>query len=239
MSRLPRWLPSIISRIGWGCSTSGWLSDLSFDERALPTGKEICRDLWPFIAALPGNVAAVRDSLPAESGAARDLLSELADERRHYQNLFLAQCRLAGLSAGDLDARLANPTEATAALTAALSRHAQSEVYTDGIHAIVVAELAATAFCRAALPHYERYFTVHAAEHDAETIESGMAWLRYHAEQQTGHALLIKRMYADIEPPAGKSAPLPAEEILHCVFRLWRCPAEPGCADRVQVAQVR
>jgi len=224
MARLPGWLPSLLKRIDWGCANSPLLTSLDDDSQALETGRAICLDLWPFINNLPANISLVRDSLPEDMHAARNLLGQLADDERYYQQLFLSQCRLAGLSDDDLANHI--PSPATRELCSTLERYTRSGSYERGIYAILAAELAATAFARAAFPKYVDYFDRFADSYEAQTVKEGLNWLRLHAEPHTRHALWLKRMLADIPNAGRKEMPEPVEAFLNAVFRLWRCPQE-------------
>jgi hypothetical protein len=224
MSKLPPWLPILIERISWGCSTSPLLLDLVDDERVLEVGRETCADLWPFIRDLATNIGTVRDMLPDNATGASKLLSQLADDERHYQRLFVDQCVLAGIPEGDLASLKA--TSANGKLCEVMSTYCR-KTYVDGIYAIVAAELAATAFARNALPHYERHFEKNAEKFDDGVIERGLQWLRLHAQQQTRHALWMRRMFGEIEAGSSTTIPKPVEHVLQAVFKLWRCPPEP------------
>src|SRR5690606_19398917 len=112
MAQLPGWMPILLDRIQWGCSTSPWFVNLADDNKISETGKAICLELWPFIRELPTNIAFVRDAVPEEMLAARNLLGQLSDDERHYQQLFVKQCYFAGCTEQELG--MAEPTTAGA-----------------------------------------------------------------------------------------------------------------------------
>lgn len=224
MAQLPSWLPILLDRISWGCSTSPWFADLADDSKLTATGRQNLLDLWPFIKDLPTNIGAVRQKAPPQLEAAQNLLQQLADDERHYQQLFIRQCYLASLDERDLVKIV--PGEATVVLSQRMKQFCQDSSYVDGVHAIVAAEMAATLYSRAALPHYESYFERHAAKYSKDLVEEGLEWLRLHAKPHTRHALWMKRMLGDIENNTGNEIPQAAEEILDALLRLWECPTE-------------
>lgn len=227
MSQLPEWLPGLIARINWGCSQSPLLARLAQNELAMETGKLICQELWPFIESLPVNISAVRDTLPDNAQAARSLLGQLADDERIYQQLFLKQCAFAGLSREDIVTY--TPSQQTQRLCLELQRLTRDASYVNGIYAIVTAELAATAFCRAALPHYEEYFSKNSDMYPKEDVDEGLAWLRLHAKPQTRHALWLKRMLGDIANPSGAQSPEAVDIILQAVLSFLGCEDTTAC----------
>lgn len=225
------WISDLLKELNERCEHSRLLARLSHDHLALESGRWICQELWPFIKELPGNISAVRERLPAESSAARSLLGQLADDERHYQRLFVKQCELAGLTESELAEHSTSETMKT--LCAALRRWSDSGNYVDGIYAIVTAELAATAFSRYALPHYERYFSAHAEDYPPGTIEEGLSWLRLHAKPHTRHALWLKRMIEDVRPADQSDVPEPVETVLKAVSAFWEGPGAGSspCGD--------
>jgi pyrroloquinoline quinone (PQQ) biosynthesis protein C len=218
-------MPILLDRIQWGCSTSPWFVNLADENKIFETGKSICLELWPFIRELPINIAFVRDAAPESENmqAARNLLSQLSDDERHYQQLFLKQCYFAGLTEADLCT--IDPTPEAAELCENMRKMCRESDYVDGVHAIVAAEFAATLYSRAALPIYERYFEKH-TEKTREELDEGLEWLRLHAKPHTRHALWMKRMLGDIEDSSGNEIPPAAELLLNSVLRLWHCPPE-------------
>jgi hypothetical protein len=223
MTKLPVWLPSLLERISWGCSTSPLLLQLSDDDRVLEVGRQTCADLWPFIRELAINIGTVRDMLPANMTAASRLLGQLADDERHYQRLFVDQCKLAGLTDEELAAIKSAP--ASAELCEVMHYYCRKS-YTEGIYAIVAAELAAAAFARNCLPNYERYFGKDEDKHHPALVETGLSWVRLHAKQHTRHALWLRRMFAEIKADPAGEMPEPVERVLQAVFKLWDCPKE-------------
>jgi len=223
------WISQLLKELNECCEGSPLLARLSQDHLALETGRWICQELWPFIQELPGNISAVRERLPIASSAARSLLGQLADDERHYQRLFVKQCQLAGVSEADMASHTASPTMKT--LCVALKHWADSGDYIDGIYAIVTAELAATAFSRYALPHYERYFSAHADNYPPGLIDEGLEWLRLHARPQTRHALWLKRMIEDVRPADETGVPEPVATVLNAIAAFWQGP-EPGRSTR-------
>lgn len=223
MAQLPGWMPILLDRIQWGCSTSPWFVNLADEEKIQETGKSICLDLWPFIRDLPTNIAFVRDAVPDTHAAAKNLLSQLSDDERHYQKLFVQQCFMAGLSEQELGTVV--PVGDAGDLCDTMRELCRESMYEDGVYAIVAAEFAATLYSRAALPSYEKYFSKHAGK-TKEEIEQGMEWLRLHAKTHTRHAIWMKRMLGDIENSSGDEIPAAAERLLNCILKLWKCPTE-------------
>jgi hypothetical protein len=224
MAQLPSWLPILLDRISWGCSTSPWFADLADDSKLVETGRQNLIDLWPFIKDLPTNISAVREKAPQHMEAAQNLLQQLADDERHYQQLFIRQCYLANLDERDLVKIV--PGETTVVLQQLMKKFCQDSTYVDGVHAIVAAEMAATLYSRAALPHYEAYFERHTDRYTKDQVEDGLEWLRLHAKPHTRHALWMKRMLGDIENRTGNEIPEGADEILEALLKLWQCPTE-------------
>jgi pyrroloquinoline quinone (PQQ) biosynthesis protein C len=224
MAQLPGWMPILLDRISWGCSTSPLFVNLADENKLLETGKTSCSELWPFIKELPNNIAYVRDKAPESNVAAKNLLGQLADDERHYQQLFIKQCHLAGLT--DEELATLNPNQATQDFCNAMNSMCQKSDFVNGVHAIVAAEFAATLFSRSALPSYETYFLKRASEYPPGRIEEGLAWLRLHAKTHTRHAIWMIRMLEDIEDSSGNEIPDAAELMLNCVFKLWQCPPE-------------
>ncbi len=226
MRRSWDWLSVLLERIQTGCRTSPVIIGLADDQSTLANGRFLCTELWPFIEELPENIGVVREALPPNSmTAARKLLSQLADDERYYQSLFLKQAKLGGLSLHDL----AGMQESTSArkLKTTMRDHCQSDSQTPhirGIYAIVTAELIATVFARHALPHFERYFATYDTEFSKEEINEGLSWLRIHSATQTRHALWMRRMLNEIEPIPPKAMPLTVEEMLDAFLACWCCP---------------
>jgi hypothetical protein len=226
MAQLPGWMPILLDRIQWGCSTSPWFVNLADESKIDEMGKEICLDLWPFVRELPTNIAFVRDAIPdgAESlQAARNLLGQLSDDERHYQQLFINQCYFAGLTEQELGTVVPGP--ASEELCQAMRTLCRESGYVAGVHAIVAAEFAATLYSRSALPIYESHFAK-SPNHSKEQIDSGLEWLRLHAKPHTRHAIWMKRMLGDIEDSSGNEIPPAAELLLNCLLKVWQCPAD-------------
>jgi hypothetical protein len=223
MAQLPGWMPILLDRIQWGCSTSPWFVNLADENKIHETGKAICLELWPFIRELPTNIAFVRDAVPDAMTAAKNLLGQLSDDERHYQQLFIQQCYFAGLTEQDLG--VVEPcTERAAEMVLAMRDMCRESDYRNGIYAIVAAEFAATLYSRAALPSYEKYFQ--RSEKTKEQIDEGLQWLRLHAKPHTRHALWMKRMLGDIEDSSGNDVPYAAELLLNALLKLWQCPSD-------------
>ncbi len=226
MRRSWDWLSALLERIQTGCRTSPVIAGLADDRLTLSNGRFLCTELWPFIKELPENIAVVREALPTQSmTAARKLLTQLADDERYYQSLFLKQAKLGGLSLEELDAMTASATAHN--LKATMHKHCQTQSldpHVNGIYAIVTAELIATVFARQALPHFERHFLNYETGFSAEEINEGLNWLRLHSATQTRHALWMRRMLNEIEPIPPKEIPLTVEEILDATLACWRCP---------------
>lgn len=222
MRRMPGWMPSLLRQINWGCTNSSIFTSQDDTIEHFQCGRVCCRQLWHFIQELPANIAAVRDSLPQEMEAARLLLTELADEERVYQNLFIKQCQLARLNPEEL--ALETPSASTQRLCEVMRNYCQSQNYRDGILVIVTAELAATAFCRSALPLFEKYFAECQASYTDEEIEEGLKWLHLHTEPHTKHALWLKRMLEDFGQDSSDQLPDPVQDMLIAVFDFLQCP---------------
>jgi hypothetical protein len=229
MPRLPGWMPSLLRQICRGCATSAVMSAENDTKEAFESGRLICRELWPFIQELPQNVALVRDSLPEHMDAASRLLTELADEERVYQQLFVKQCQLGRLNTEVL--ALETPSPTARRLCDVMRTYCTSNDYRDGILAIVTAELAATAFARTALPLFESYLSLHADDYSPVEIEEGLEWLKLHTKPHTKHALWLKRMLADLEQGSSQKLPEPVEAVLKAVFAFWRCPEDDETKD--------
>lgn len=217
------WMPTLIERINNGCKTSPFSAGIQ-DENAIVLGREICLSLWPFIRELPRNIALVRDSLPENMEAGKKLLGQLADDELTYQTMYAKQCVLAGITQDQLKFDVLS--EPTQMLCQAMRRWCESPNYRDGVLAVVTAELAATAYARNTLEIFEKYFSDHASEYSKEEIEDGLEWLRLHSRPHTRHAIWMRRMLDDIEVAPGDSLPVPAEQVLNALYRLWKCPME-------------
>ena len=211
-----------------GLETSLWVRNIAQSE--IQTGRLICRELWPFIRTLPDNIAAVRGKLPDQPGnkdldAARKLLSQLADDERHYQKLFLYQCRLAGLSEEEVQASElpANFSTGVANLIGSMNRYCKHGTAEQGAWAIATAELGATQFARIVLVAFENYFADKSSVYGEPNIEEGLSWLRLHAKTNMRHALWMKRMLEALELPDNPNfLPVPVEEILANLFQVWK-----------------
>jgi pyrroloquinoline quinone (PQQ) biosynthesis protein C len=234
MAQLPGWMPILLDRISWGCSTSPLFAQLAEEEKVMVVGKEICAELLPFIKELPSRIGAVRDKVPASMEAARNLLGQLADDERHYQGLFLKQCELAGLSQDEIES--APIVKATVELCQTMEDMCCRRDYVDGIHAVVAAELAATMFARSVAPSYETHFQKKKDQYDKAYVDEGLAWLRLHAKPHTRHAIWMMRMLGDIEDASGNDIPEAADRVIGCILRLWRCPNEESRIPPVAAA---
>jgi hypothetical protein len=224
MAQLPGWMPILLDRIQWGCSTSPWFVNLADENKIQVTGKAICLELWPFIRELPTNIAFVRDAVPEQMVAAKNLLGQLSDDERHYQQLFIQQCYFAGLTEQDLGV-VEPSTERAAEICKAMREMCRESDYRNGIYAIVAAEFAATLYSRTALPSYEKYFLTR-SEKTKEQVDEGLQWLRLHAKPHTRHAIWMKRMLGDIEDSSGNDIPYAAEILLIALLNLWQCPSD-------------
>ncbi|MBX9686438.1 MAG: hypothetical protein K2X27_07020 [Candidatus Obscuribacterales bacterium] len=222
MGSIPGWLPILLERLNWGCTSSPWFGDLADEQKALARGRQIVIDMWPFIRELPLNIRAVREKIPSSMTAATQLLNRLADDESHYQKLFKQQFDLPRLTVEEIEAVETDPR--TLRLCQQMSRCCREGSYVQGIHAIVVAELAATMYCRAALPLWEAYFERHSDEYEPGLINDGLEWVRLHAKTHTRHAIWMKRMLNDIEESNSTEIPPAAMEILDCMLSLWDCP---------------
>ncbi len=224
MSRKSGWMPTLIERITIGCKTSPFSGGIQ-DATVIPLGSEICLSLWPFIRELPRNIALVRDSLPENMDAGKKLFSQLADEELTYQQMYVKQCHLAGITDEQLKTDILN--EASLHLCQVIRRWCESPNYKDGVLAVVTAELAATAYARQTLEIFEKYFLQdHADRYSKEEVEDGLEWLRHHSRPHTRHALWMRRMLDDIEVAPGDKLPPPAQTVLDALYRLWKCPTE-------------
>ncbi len=223
MRRLPGWMPSLLRQINWGCENSSIFESQEDSIETFQSGRACCRQLWHFIQELPANIAAVRDALPPKMDAARLLLSELADDERIYQKLFIKQCQLARLNPEELALEIPSPS--TQNLCEIMRDYCQNGNYQDGILAIVTAELAATAFCRSALPLFEKYFAACGNLYSEKEIEEGLEWLHLHTKPHTKHALWLKRMLEDLDEQKSDQLPAQVEAVLHAVFKFLGCPS--------------
>lgn len=224
MARKSGWMPTLIERITHGCKTSPFSGGIQ-DATVIPLGSEICLSLWPFIRELPRNIALVRDSLPENMDAGKKLFSQLADDELTYQQMYVKQCHLGGITDEQLKTDIL--CEASLHLCQVMRRWCESPNYKDGVLAVVTAELAATAYARQTLEIFEKYFLEdHADEYTKEEVEDGLEWLRHHSRPHTRHALWMRRMLDDIEVAPGDSLPPPAETVLTALYRLWKCPLE-------------
>ena len=215
MSQLPGWLPPLLSLLNRGCAESPMFT-ASDDEQVFQTGKEVCLTLWPFIRELPEYVAAVRKKTPEHMDAAAKLLSQLADEERVYQQLYLKQCELAGIT----DEQLKNVVSSSGAgmLTTAMRRHCFADSYVDGVLAIITAELGATAWARSAQPVFEAYFSKRAQDFTPEAVDQGLSWLRLHAKPNMKHAIWLRKMLGDLAKFDDNEMPAPVLEVLQAVY---------------------
>ncbi|MBY0546508.1 MAG: hypothetical protein K2W95_04410 [Candidatus Obscuribacterales bacterium] len=222
MGSLPGWMPILLDRINWGCTTSPWFVDLADEKKVYERGQRILIDLWPYIRELPRNISAVKQHLPERMEAARNLLTQLSDDERKYQQLFRNQFTMVDLVVEEVEALPVQ--ESTQILCNAMAEMCQRRTCVEGIHAIVAAEFVATMYCRASLPSYEKYFSP--PRFDARIVEEGLAWVRLHAKTHTRHAIWMKRMLCDVEDSCGNEIPEAAEEILTAFMRVWQCPSE-------------
>jgi pyrroloquinoline quinone (PQQ) biosynthesis protein C len=215
MSQLPGWLPPLLSLLNRGCAESPMFTATD-DEKVFQTGKDVCLTLWPFIRELPEYVAAVRKKTPAHMDAAAKLLSQLADEERVYQQLYLKQCNLAGIT----NEQLENVASSNGAdmLTTAMRRHCFADSYVDGVLAIITAELGATAWARSAQPVFETYFAKRTDDFSAEAVEQGLTWLRLHAKPNLKHAIWLRKMLGDLAQFENNEMPAPVLEVLQAVY---------------------
>ena len=219
-----RWVNELNQALGEGLANSQWMAALEDD--LMGSGKHICLDIWPFIRELPDNIRSVQVKLPPSLEPARLFLSNLADEERHYQGLYLKQCELAGLSSGALLTIDQVASEATLALVEAMSLSCVEGDVVEGVQAIVAAQLAAAHYTRAAKGPFERYFVQNADQYAPGRIDEGLAWLRLHAKTNTRHALWMNRMLVGLDQE-GESPELPptVKQILYRIFALWQVDA--------------
>jgi pyrroloquinoline quinone (PQQ) biosynthesis protein C len=216
MSQLPGWMPELLSLLNEACAKSPMFT-VTDDEKVFQTGKDVCLSLWPFIRELPENVSAIRQKTPSHKEAAVKLFSQLADEERVYQQLYLKQCQLAGITEEELENVV--PSVGATILSAVIKKHCMADSYDDGVLAIITAELAATAFARSAQPVFDTYFTNHAGAFDAVAIEEGLSWLRLHAEPNLKHAKWLRKLLGDLnEVNSGKSLPPVVVEVLRALY---------------------
>lgn len=225
------WMPILVEKVNWGCKTSRLLEGI-YAEDAVAGGRNVCLTLWPLIKDLPVNIQSVRDSLPESMDSAYKLLSQLSDDERFYQRLYIKQCNLSGLTDLELDNHQAiGPMKA---LCEAMRYYCRELTYKEGILAVVTAELAATAISRIALPVFERHFEGKGLSLDSDDVREGLEWLRLHARPQTRHALWLTRMLSDIDCEEGQLLPEPAHVILSAFYRVWECPnQEISNSDRI------
>jgi pyrroloquinoline quinone (PQQ) biosynthesis protein C len=216
-----RWVGELNQALGEGLGNSQWLAEVKADQ--IGAGKQISLDLWPFIFGLPDNIRSVRDKLPQSLEPAKLFLSNLADEERHFQELYLKQCELAGLCRRILLTSDSELTPATAALLEAMKRACVDGDVVSGVQAVVTAELAATQFARQTQGDFELYFAQHAGQYSPGRIDEGLAWLRLHAKSNTRHALWMNRMLVGLsQEDESLALPPTVQHILQAIFKLWR-----------------
>ena len=239
------WILTMSSIMTDGLSRSAWLAGVNTDEMA--QGQEICRVLWPFIQQLPANIQAVRDKFAKEHVSSISFLDRLSDEELHYQNLYIDQCRLAGLDEADLQSALQTVPSPIVPLIKTTNHYCQQGSLLEGVQAIIAAEIAATQFSRNVLDIFEKYFSQHTQQYGTNAIENGLKWLRLHASPNTRQALSMKRMLniAEAESKALNDAqtntlpnnlPVPVDAITQAVFTLWQVPGAnlPAIAQRAK-----
>jgi pyrroloquinoline quinone (PQQ) biosynthesis protein C len=180
--------------------------------------------LWPFIEGLPLNIAGVLERVPDGADAAARLLRQLADEERHYQQLYLKQCELGAISAHEL--QTTEPSIGAAKLSRAMRRYCQDGSYTEGVYAIVTAELSATAYARCALPWFEEYFAGNLDKYDPSLVNDGLTWLRLHAQPNLRHAIWMRKMLADLAEGEDKNSSKPIEVVLSAILEVLQVPPE-------------
>jgi len=222
MVKLVAWLPKLSDWLSWGCTTSLLLKKLENDVE-LAAAREICLDMWTFVQDLPTNIATIRNALPENMQAASSLLADLADEELYYQQLFLKQCTLSGIAPGSVQNYRSG--KASMQLKALLAYQHPNDQYENRLISLAVAELAATAFCRAALPSFESYFQEHALEFSHKSIAEGLEWMRVHARPQARNALLLLKTLGELKYSSQKDLPESAASVLTAMLDLWQCPA--------------
>lgn len=220
------WLTEFMVRLDAGLVQSSWLQQVKLNQ--IDGSQQICQELWPFIKELPSNIVSVKNRLPEGFDSATKLLNQLADDERHFQNLYLKQCQLAGLDPERLQNSLEIPYAAER-LIKSMRHHCQNASVVDGVQAVIAAELAATQFARMVLPILEDYFAHNQATYGQDCIDEGLSWLRLHAKTNTRHALWMRRMLDDLESLeqkhralTSKNLPPTVDDILTAVFQLWR-----------------
>ncbi len=220
------WLTEFLDRLDAGLIQSSWLQQVKHNQ--IEGSQQICQELWPFIRELPLNIVSVKNKLPEGFDSATKLLSQLADDERHFQNLYLKQCQLAGLDPERLQDSLEIPYSAER-LIKSMRHHCKTASVVDGVQAVIAAELAATHFARMVLPILEDYFAHNQDKYGQNSIDEGLSWLRLHAKTNTRHALWMRRMLDDLESLeqkhttlTSKNLPPAVEDILTAVFQLWR-----------------
>jgi hypothetical protein len=218
------WISQLTQALCEGLEGSQWLADVRADEIA--AGRQICLDLWPFIAKLPDNIKAVKEKLPPNLEPARLFLTNLADDERNHQAQYIKQCELAGLSSQDLLTSEAKPIASIAKLVEAMRSACRDGDVLCGVEAIVAAELAATQLARTVQEAFEVYFERHAAEYEPQQIEEGLAWVRLHASPNTRHAIWMSRMLLGLQlessqDQANRDLPETVKEIVGAIFCLW------------------
>ena len=223
------WLTEFMVRLNAGLIQSSWLEKVKLNQ--IEGSQQICQELWSFIRELPVNIISVKNKLPEGFDSATKLLNQLADDERHFQNLYLKLCQLAGLKPERLQSSLEIPYSADR-LIKSMRHNCQNASVIDGVQAVIAAELAATQFARMilmVLPILENYFAHHQATYGQDRIDEGLSWLRLHAKTNTRHALWMRRMLDDLESLeqkhialTSKNLPPPVDDILTAVFQLWR-----------------
>lgn len=224
-------LSTIAARLAHGLQDSPFLSDA--DNNDISSSREICLAMWPFIRELPDNISAVRKKLSQLNtelnlNTGLKLLDQLADEEREYQNLYLKQCALAGISKKELAEPQWPAQSVYLRLTESMRGYCLNGTVQEGVLSVIAAELAATQFARQALSVYETYFFKKEKHYGRESIENGLSWLRLHAQPNTRHAIWMRRMLLAafeneqiVTSSSSNSLAAPVEEILGCLFSIW------------------
>lgn len=201
----------------------------------ISSSKSLCLAVWPFIRGLPDNITAVKNKLDAHTDGAdagQNLLSQLADDERHYQNLYLKQFILAGMTQAEVEEMVALPDDqcaSQAVLTFAQRMHfyCQQGTTAQGVLAVVTAELMATQFARVAFDAFQKYFSERESEYGRETVEQGLAWLALHAKTNTRHAIAMRKMLIAVEDDEIRANKRPAcvRDLIDCLTAIWKQPA--------------
>lgn len=224
----------IASELGESLSHSCLMDTVTTSD--ITTSRALCLSMWPFVRSLPDNISVVKDKLAlltkdGSNDGGLNLLTQLADDERHYQKLYLRQFILAGMTDQEIEELAARPDEECSIeevlnLKRRMHYYCHQGTTEEGVLAIITAELVATQFARIALKAFETYFHARIDKYGKETIDEGLAWLTLHAKPNTRHAIWMKRMLITVEKKESQSNNRPecVKDLLACLAAIWKTP---------------